>query len=179
MALFLGVAFGGGYLSPFYHHGVGELLALAVAVVFADEGELYVGLVLLSPLEQQALEVFFHSCGARDVDVALVHQSAYELVAAAEASVKVDGAYEGFKGVAAEVAVVGGGAVLEVGAQQGQESYVACDASEVFALYEFAAHGAEEAFVAGGVVVVKYVADNGFYHCIAEVLEALVVVSLG
>lgn len=129
--------------------------------------------MLLTPLQQLALEVHFLIGELVDVDELTHYLLADEGLAVPIASVEIDGSDEGFESIAGKVAVVC--LVLLVSADELVEAYLLSKPAKRFSLHYLASGVREEPFSLLWKVVEDYLAHHCIEHGIAQELEALVV----
>ena len=129
--------------------------------------------MLLAPFQEFALEVHFLISQFVDVNEATKYLLPYEAFTILISSVKIDGTYECFEGIACKVAVVR--LIMFVATNELVETYLRCQSSERFALHDLASGIGEEAFSLAGKVVIDYLAYNGIEDGIAQELQPFVV----
>ena len=169
---------------------LGETLAVAGKQAFDDDGglerrctavvvatvallKLHADAVLLAPFEQFALEVHLLVRHPFEVEHSSDDTLFDKTESVVETAVEIDSAHQGFKGVAAQVRVVGAGVRLAL--DEAVDAEVFGQTSERLAAHDFGARVGEKSFALVGEVVIDNVAHHRFEHSVAEVFEAFVV----
>lgn len=176
LALFLGVAEACATLNALNAHSGAESGAVGAYDVLVGEFEMDLVLCLLAPLDKLALEVVVLLGHLVDVDMHAHDTLLEEAVAIAVSAVQVDGPDERLESVARDEAIV---RMIDVGRldelyQPDLLSYTV----EAAALHNLAAYGGEETLLLAWEAMIEDIADDGLYHCIAQILEAFVILLL-
>ena len=129
--------------------------------------------VLLCPLDEAGLEVLLGLDQVVQVKELLDQTVDDEFAAAFVSLVQIDGPDEGLKGIAADVAVVGGGVCH--GAHMGVEMQAVADAVQALTLNNLGSRRGEETLMLARVGVVEEVGDDIAQHGIAQKFQPLVV----
>ena len=173
MAFLLRVAFAASTLVSVDDHLCVEERRTVFCLSFIKQDILQSNLMLLTPLQQLALEVHFFVCQLVDVYKAAHYLLPDEGLAMTVSSVKVDGAYECFEGVTCEVAVVR--LVVLVAANELVETYLCCESSQRFSLHYLASSIRQETFSLTWEVMIDYLSHDCIEYCVAQELESFVV----
>lgn len=129
--------------------------------------------MLLTPLQEFALEVHFFVCQLVDVDEAAHYLLSDEGLAMAVSSIEIDGSYECLEGVTCEVAVVR--LVVLVSANELVETYLCRQSSERFPLHNLASSIRQEAFSFAREVMIDYLAHDSIEDGITKELKPFVI----
>ena len=173
VALLLGVAFAAAALMPFDDDLRAEERRAVLGLRFVHQDIFEVDLVLLAPFQQLALEVDLLPCKLVNVDMTVQYSLRHEALAVGIPAVQVDGAHEGFEGIACHVAVVR--LVLCMPLHEFVEPYLHGQPAQRLALHDFAARVGQESFALAGEVMVDYLAHDGVEHGIAQKFQTFVV----
>ena len=173
LALLLAVAVALAAFDALDDHLVAECGAALLVFLLIEQSEFHAHAVLLRPLQQLRLEVYFLIGHLVDVDHLLQDAVLHEAHAGVVAPIEIDSSDECLEGVATHVAVVALSAA--VGENEFVDTHFLSQSSERFALHEFRACIGEKSLALAGEVFEDDITYDGIENGIAKELQSFVV----